>query len=95
MPKASFSGCNQQPIGRGQLQPIGLEHLGPAKVQGESGHRLGQCLDADIFAIGKLAWFLVALVAGTVVGALAVIAAKQLTGVRPAVTPSAESAVPA
>ena len=47
------------------------------------------------FAIGKLAWFLVALVAGTVVGALAVIAAKQLTGVRPAVTPSAESAVPA
>ena len=31
------------------------------------------------FAIGKLAWFLVALAAGTVVGALAVIAAKQLT----------------
>lgn len=35
------------------------------------------------FAIGKLAWFLVALAAGTVVGALAVIAAKQFTGVRP------------
>jgi PTS system fructose-specific IIC component len=43
------------------------------------------------FAIGKLAWFLVALAAGTVVGALAVIAAKQLNGARP----STESAVPA
>lgn len=37
------------------------------------------------FAIGKLAWFLVALAAGTIVGALAVIAAKQFTGVRPSV----------
>ena len=36
------------------------------------------------FAIGKLTWFLVALAAGTVVAAIAVIAAKQLTGVRPA-----------
>ncbi len=36
------------------------------------------------FAIGKLAWFVVALAAGTVVGAVAVIAAKQFTGVRPA-----------
>ena len=43
------------------------------------------------FAIGKLAWFLVALAAGTVVGALAVITAKQLTGARP----STESPVPA
>lgn len=43
------------------------------------------------FAIGKLAWFLVALAAGTVVGALAVIAAKQFTGVRP----TAETAVAA
>lgn len=32
------------------------------------------------FAIGKLVWFLVALAAGTVVGALAVIAAKQFAG---------------
>jgi PTS system fructose-specific IIC component len=46
------------------------------------------------FAIGKLAWFLVALVAGTVVAAVAVIAAKQLTGVRPGTT-SAETAVAA
>ena len=37
------------------------------------------------FAIGHLIWFLVALAAGTVVGALAVIAAKQF--VRPAPTP--------
>lgn len=35
------------------------------------------------FAIGKLVWFLVALAAGTVVGALAVIAAKQFAGKRP------------
>lgn len=34
------------------------------------------------FAIGKLVWFLVALAAGTVVGALAVIAAKQFAGKR-------------
>jgi len=48
------------------------------------------------FAIGKLAWFLVALAAGTIVGALAVIAAKQLTGVRPSGTPSsAETAIAA
>jgi len=46
------------------------------------------------FAIGKLAWFLVALAAGTVVAAIAVIAAKQLTGVRPGAT-SAETAVAA
>jgi PTS system fructose-specific IIC component len=46
------------------------------------------------FAIGKLAWFLVALVAGTVVGAVAVIVAKQFTGVRTN-TPSAETAVAA
>ncbi|WP_313676619.1 fructose-specific PTS transporter subunit EIIC [Mycolicibacterium sp.] len=46
------------------------------------------------FAIGKLAWFLVALAAGTVVAAVAVIAAKQLTGVRPGTT-SAETAVAA
>jgi len=37
------------------------------------------------FAIGKLLWFLVALVAGTVIGALAVIAAKQF------VNPKAEA----
>jgi len=37
------------------------------------------------FAIGKLLWFLVALAAGTVVGALAVIAAKQF------VNPKAEA----
>ena len=48
------------------------------------------------FAIGKLAWFLIALAAGTVVGAVAVIAAKQLTGVRPeASAPSPERAVTA
>lgn len=41
------------------------------------------------FAIGHLIWFLVALAAGTVVGALAVIAAKQF--VRP--SPTAEGAV--
>jgi PTS system fructose-specific IIC component len=40
------------------------------------------------FAIGKLAWFLVALAAGTVVSALAVIAAKQFTGVTPVGTAS-------
>lgn len=34
------------------------------------------------FAIGHLAWFVVALAAGTVVGALAVIAAKQFCGAR-------------
>ncbi|MCB0932958.1 MAG: PTS sugar transporter subunit IIA [Mycobacterium sp.] len=45
------------------------------------------------FAIGKLAWFLVALAAGTVVGALAVIAAKQLTA--PRGTPTAQTAVSA
>ena len=48
------------------------------------------------FAIGKLAWFLIALAAGTIVGAVAVIAAKQLTGVRPeASSPSSERAVTA
>ena len=47
------------------------------------------------FAIGKLTWFLVALVAGTVVGAIAVIAAKQFTGVRPTAASSAQSAIPA
>ena len=50
------------------------------------------------FAIGKLLWFLVALAAGTVVAALAVIAAKQFTGVKPDAvpsTPSSESAVAA
>ncbi len=45
------------------------------------------------FAIGKLLWFLVALAAGTVVGAVAVIAAKQLTA--PQAAPSAETAVSA
>ena len=43
------------------------------------------------FAIGKLAWFLAALAAGTVVAALAVIAAKQFIGVR-ADTPTASPA---
>ena len=48
------------------------------------------------FAIGKLAWFLIALAAGTVVGAVAVITAKQLTGARPeASAPSPERAVTA
>ena len=47
------------------------------------------------FAIGKLAWFLVALAAGTVIGALAVIAAKQLAGAPPPVTASTKSAAPA
>ena len=48
------------------------------------------------FAIGKLAWFLVALAAGTVVGALAVITAKQFAAGRPApVSPSAETAIAA
>lgn len=46
------------------------------------------------FAIGKLLWFVIALAAGTVVAALAVIAAKQLTGVKPA-APSAQTAVSA
>jgi PTS system fructose-specific IIC component len=46
------------------------------------------------FAIGKLLWFVVALAAGTVVAALAVIAAKQFTGVKPtAAVPSAQTAV--
>lgn len=44
------------------------------------------------FAIGKLLWFLVALAAGTIVGALAVIAAKQLTTPK---LPSTETAVSA
>ena len=44
------------------------------------------------FAIGHLAWFLAALAAGTVVGALAVIAAKQFGTPR---MPSAETAVAA
>ena len=47
------------------------------------------------FAIGKLAWFLVALAAGTVVAALAVIAAKQFTGTTPVTTSSAQTAVAA
>ena len=48
------------------------------------------------FAIGKLAWFLIALAAGTIVGAVAVIAAKQLTGARAeASAPSPERAVTA
>ena len=53
------------------------------------------------FAIGNLVWFLVALAAGTVVAALAVIAAKQFSGPRPdPVSPalgtsSAETAVSA
>lgn len=46
------------------------------------------------FAIGRLAWFLVALAAGTIVAAIAVIAAKQLTGTKPGTT-SAETAVAA
>ncbi len=44
------------------------------------------------FAIGKLAWFLVALAAGTVVAALAVIAAKQFTGTKPGATAPTVSA---
>ena len=44
------------------------------------------------FAIGKLAWFLVALAAGTAIGALAVIAAKQLTGARPSIAAASRSA---
>ena len=53
------------------------------------------------FAIGKLAWFLAALAAGTVIAALAVIAAKQFIGARPSPmspalgTSSAETAVTA
>jgi len=50
------------------------------------------------FAIGKLAWFLMSLAAGTVVAAVAVIAAKQLAGGASrdrSVTPSAEIAVSA
>lgn len=35
------------------------------------------------FAIGNLVWFIVALVAGTVVGALAVVTAKQLAAPKP------------
>jgi PTS system fructose-specific IIC component len=46
------------------------------------------------FAIGKLAWFLVALAAGTIVAAVAVIAAKQLAGAKPGTT-SAETVVAA
>ncbi|MDT5013557.1 MAG: fructose system or component [Mycobacterium sp.] len=42
------------------------------------------------FAIGSLLWFLVALVAGTVIGAAAVIAAKQFVGTTPK-QPAAES----
>ena len=48
------------------------------------------------FAIGKLVWFVVSLAAGTVVAALAVIAAKQFAGGDSrtrSVTPSAETAV--
>jgi PTS system fructose-specific IIC component len=41
------------------------------------------------FAIGHLIWFLVALAAGTVVGALAVIAAKQFVG--PSSTPESST----
>jgi len=50
------------------------------------------------FAIGKLAWFLVSLAAGTVVAAVAVIAAKQFAGGASrdrSVAPSAEIAVSA
>jgi PTS system fructose-specific IIC component len=47
------------------------------------------------FAIGKLTWFLVALAAGTVVAALAVIAAKQFTGVKPSTASSVQCAVSA
>jgi PTS system fructose-specific IIC component len=35
------------------------------------------------FAIGNLLWFLLALAAGTVVGAVAVTAAKQFIGTKP------------
>jgi PTS system fructose-specific IIC component len=49
------------------------------------------------FAIGKLLWFVLALAAGTVVAATAVIAAKQFTGVKPvgtaSITSSTETAV--
>lgn len=45
------------------------------------------------FAIGKLLWFLVALAAGTAVGALAVVTAKQLAAPRAA--PGAQTAVSA
>ena len=47
------------------------------------------------FAIGHLLWFIAALAAGTVVGALTVIAAKQFTAPRPASATTAETAVPA
>lgn len=47
------------------------------------------------FAIGKLLWFLVALAAGTVVGAVSVILAKEFTGGRPARTSPSETAVAA
>ena len=43
------------------------------------------------FAIGNLAWFLVALAAGTAVGAVAVIVAKQFIGAKPQ-QPEAEPA---
>jgi PTS system fructose-specific IIC component len=46
------------------------------------------------FAIGNLAWFIVALAAGTVVGAIAVITAKQFIGTKPA-QPAPEPALAA
>jgi fructose PTS system EIIBC or EIIC component len=46
------------------------------------------------FAIGNLAWFLLALAAGTVVGAVAVIFAKQFVGTQPR-QPTAEPALTA
>jgi PTS system fructose-specific IIC component len=46
------------------------------------------------FAIGNLAWFLVALAAGTVVGAVTVIVAKQFIGAKPR-QPEAEPALAA
>jgi fructose PTS system EIIBC or EIIC component len=46
------------------------------------------------FAIGNLAWFLLALAAGTVVGAVAVIFAKQFVGTKPR-QPTAEPALAA
>jgi PTS system fructose-specific IIC component len=46
------------------------------------------------FAIGNLAWFLVALTAGTVVGAVTVIFAKQFVGTKPR-QPAAEPALAA
>jgi PTS system fructose-specific IIC component len=46
------------------------------------------------FAIGNLAWFIVALATGTVVGAIAVITAKQFIGTKPA-QPAPEPALAA